>query len=250
MKEEGQAIKMIKFVCAKDYDEMSRKAANVISAQMVMKADSVLGLATGSTPIGTYGYLAERCAQGDLDFSKITSVNLDEYRGLPHENDQSYYYFMNDNLFSHVDIKKENTDIPNGEAEDALKECEDYEKRIASTDGIDIQILGIGQNGHIGFNEPDDALIASTHLTGLTQNTIEANSRFFNSIDDVPKSALTMGIATIMKAKKIILLASGKNKNEAIKARLDDKLTPSVPATMLKLHNDVTIICDKDAYEG
>ena len=238
------------FIICDNYDAMSKEAAKIIENQLKKKNDSILGLATGSTPIGLYKELINKHKSGNISFEKVKTFNLDEYYPILKTNDQSYYYFMNDNLFSHVDIKKENTDIPNGEAKDALKECEDYEKRIASTDGIDIQILGIGQNGHIGFNEPDDALIACTHLTGLTQNTIEANSRFFNSIDDVPKSALTMGIATIMKAKKIILLASGKNKNEAIKALLDDKLTSSVPATMLKLHNDVTIICDKDAYEG
>ncbi len=238
------------FIICNNYGEMSSEAAKIIENQLKEKENSILGLATGSTPIGLYKELINKYKAGNISFEKVKTFNLDEYYPISKTNDQSYYYFMNDNLFSHVDIKRENTDIPNGEAEDAIKECEDYEKRIASTDGIDIQILGIGQNGHIGFNEPDDALIANTHLTGLTQNTIEANSRFFNSIDDVPKSALTMGIATIMKAKKIILLASGKNKNNAIKALLDDKLTPSVPATMLKLHNDVTIICDKDAYEG
>ncbi len=238
------------FIICDNYDEMSCEAAKIIENQLTKKADSILGLATGSTPIGLYKELINKYRAGKISFEKVKTFNLDEYYPISKTNDQSYYYFMNDNLFSHVDIKKENTDIPNGEAKDAIKECEDYEKRIALTDGVDIQILGIGQNGHIGFNEPDDALIANTHLTDLTQNTIEANSRFFNSIDDVPKSALTMGIATIMKAKKIILLASGKNKNNAIKALLDDKLTPSVPATMLKLHTDVTIICDKDAYEG
>ncbi len=236
------------FIVCDNYDEMSKEAAKIVAAQIKEKPDSILGLATGSTPIGLYKELIAEYKAGNISFENIKSFNLDEYYPISKNNNQSYYYFMNENLFSHVDIKAENTDIPNGEAEDAENECKDYENRIAQTDGVDIQILGIGQNGHIGFNEPDDALIATTHLTSLTQNTIEANSRFFDTIDDVPKSALTMGIGTILKAKKIILLASGANKQEAIAALMNDEVTCKVPATVLKLHSDVTVICDRAAY--
>lgn len=236
------------FIICENYDEMSKKAAEIVAKQIKDKPDSILGLATGSTPIGLYKELIARCNSKEISFENIKSFNLDEYYPISKTNDQSYYYFMNENLFSHVNIKKENTDIPNGEVADPQKECADYEERISQSNGVDIQILGIGQNGHIGFNEPSEALIASTHLTGLTQNTIEANSRFFDSIDDVPKSALTMGIGTILKAKKIILLASGENKKDAIAALLNDEITSKVPATVLKLHNDVTVICDKAAY--
>ena len=238
----------MKFIVCENYDEMSKEAAKIVVAQMKEKKDSILGLATGSTPIGLYKELIKAYENGEISFKDTKTFNLDEYYPISKSNDQSYDYFMNDNLFSHVDIDKNNTDIPNGEADDAEAECAEYEKRIAATSGVDIQILGIGQNGHIGFNEPDDALFVSTHCTGLTQNTIEANSRFFESIDDVPTKALTMGIGTILKAKKIILLASGENKKDAIGALLNDKITPMVPATMLKLHDDVIIICDKAAY--
>ncbi len=238
----------MKFIVCENYDEMSKEAAKIVVAQMQEKKDSILGLATGSTPIGLYKELIKAYENGEISFKDTKTFNLDEYYPISKSNDQSYDYFMNDNLFSHVDIDKSNTDIPNGEAVDADIECAEYEKRIAASNGVDIQILGIGQNGHIGFNEPDDALFASTHCTGLTQNTIEANSRFFESIDDVPTKALTMGIGTILKATKIILLASGENKKDAIGALLNDKITPMVPATMLKLHEDVIIICDKAAY--
>lgn len=238
----------MKFIVCENYDEMSKEAAKIVTEQLKEKNDSILGLATGSTPVGLYKELIAEYKAGNISFKNVKSFNLDEYYPIPKDNDQSYYYFMNDNLFSHVDILPENTDIPNGEAPDAKKECEDYEKRIAASAGVDIQILGIGQNGHIGFNEPDVNLDCVTHLTGLTQNTIEANSRFFESIDLVPKAALTMGIGTIMKAKKIILLASGANKKEAIDALKNSYLNTNVPATMLKLHEDVTVICDKAAY--
>ncbi len=236
------------FIVCDNYDEMSKEAAKIVVSLMKEKEDTILGLATGSTPVGLYKELIKANKDGEISFKKVKTFNLDEYYPISKESDQSYYYFMNDNLFSHVDIDKANTDIPNGEAEDADAECADYEARIAASAGVDIQILGIGQNGHIGFNEPDKALNVKTHRTKLTQNTIEANSRFFDSIDDVPTSALTMGIGTIMKAKKIILLASGENKKEAVAALLSDDITTDVPATMIKMHNDVTVICDKAAY--
>ncbi len=238
----------MKFIVCENYDEMSKEASKIVANQIKEKSNSILGLATGSTPIGLYKGLIEEYRVGNISFKDVKSFNLDEYYPIKKDNDQSYYYFMNENLFSHIDIKSENTDIPNGEAPDANKECQDYENRIAESAGVDIQILGIGQNGHIGFNEPDDNLDCLTHLTSLTQNTIEANSRFFESIDMVPKAALTMGIGTIMKAKKIILLASGANKKEAVDALKNSLLTTNVPATMLKLHKDVTVICDKAAY--
>ena len=196
----------------KDYDQMSQKAANLIAAQIITKPDCVLGLATGSSPIGTYKQLIEKYNNGDLDFSKVTTVNLDEYKGLPRDNDQSYYYFMNDNLFDHVNIDKENTHVPNGMIEDSEKECADYEALIASLGGQDLQLLGLGHNGHIGFNEPADAFDKTTHCVDLTESTIEANKRFFASADEVPRQAYTMGIGTIMQAKKILIIVSGEDK--------------------------------------
>lgn len=238
----------MKFIVCENYDEMSKEAAKIVVQQLKTKEDSILGLATGSTPVGLYKELISSYEKGEISFEKVKSFNLDEYYPIKKTSDQSYYYFMNDNLFSHVNIKPENTDIPNGEAEDPEAECTSYDNRVSESAGVDIQILGIGQNGHIGFNEPDDKLDCSTHLTKLTQNTIEANSRFFEKIEDVPTAALTMGIGTIMKAKKIILLASGTNKKDAVNALKDSYLNCNIPATMLKLHDDVIVICDKDAY--
>ena len=238
---------MIKFVCAKDYDEMSRKAANVISAQMIMKPDSVLGLATGSSPIGTYKCLAERCAAGDLDFSRITSVNLDEYKGLTHENDQSYYYFMNENLFSKVNIDVNNTYVPDGTIEDADEACRKYDEIVEATGGVDLQLLGLGHNGHIGFNEPSDVFKSGTHCVDLTESTIKANQRFFASYDDVPKQAYTMGIKTIMSAKKILVVVSGADKAAILKEVVEGPITPAVQASILQLHDDVTIVADEAA---
>lgn len=239
---------MMKFVCAKDYDEMSRKAANVISAQMITKADSVLGLATGSTPIGTYKYLAERCAAGDLDFSRITSVNLDEYKGLTHDNDQSYYYFMNEHLFSKVNIDLKNTYVPDGTIEDAEEACKKYDEIVAATGGVDLQLLGLGHNGHIGFNEPAEVFPKGTHCVTLSRTTIEANARFFASIDEVPTQAYTMGIQTIMNAKKILLVVSGEDKADIVAKAFFGDVTPQVPASILQLHADVTIVGDEAAF--
>lgn len=238
----------MKFVLAKDYDEMSRKAANVISAQMVMKADSVLGLATGSTPIGTYKCLVERYEKGDLDFSQITSVNLDEYRGIDHDNDQSYYYFMNDNLFNKVNIDKNNTYVPDGRIADSKEACDKYEEIVRATGGIDLQLLGLGHNGHIGFNEPAEVFSKGTHCVDLSQTTIEANSRFFASIDDVPTQAYTMGIQTIMSAKKILMVVSGADKADIVAKAFFGDITPMVPASILQLHQDVTIVGDEAAF--
>lgn len=238
----------MKFIVCDNYDEMSKEAGKIVIDVLKAKDNAILGLATGSTPVGLYKELIKSYENGEISFENVKSFNLDEYYPIKKTNDQSYYYFMNDNLFSHVNIKPENTDIPNGEADDAVAECANYDKRVEESAGVDVQILGIGQNGHIGFNEPDTKLDCGTHLTKLTQNTIEANSRFFASIEEVPTAALTMGIGTIMKARKIILLASGANKKEAVAALKDSYLNCNVPATMLKLHDDVTVICDNEAY--
>lgn len=228
--------------CA-NYEEMSKKAAEFVSAQIMLKPDCVLGLPTGSTPIGMYARLAEM----ELDFSKVTTFNLDEYYPIAKSNEQSYHYFMNENLYSKVNLIPENIHIPNGETQNPEKECADYERAIAASGGLDLQVLGIGQNGHIGFNEPGDMLNSFTHVTRLTQNTIEANARFFSSADEVPKQALTMGVATIMRARRILLLASGANKARVVKALQGNMIDPEIPATILAAHNDVTVIADAEA---
>jgi len=232
---------------AKDYKELSRKAANIISAQVIMKPNCVLGLATGSSPVGTYQQLIEGYEKGDLDFSEVSSVNLDEYRGLNPENDQSYRYFMNTNLFDHINIDKTRTFVPNGLEPDADKACADYDKIIEEMGGIDLQLLGLGHNGHIGFNEPADAFTKGTNCVDLTQSTIEANKRFFESEDDVPRQAYTMGIGSIMRAKKILVVVSGEDKAEILKKVVEGPITPQVPASVLQLHPDVVIVADEAA---
>ena len=229
---------------AKDYVDMSRKAANIVSAQVIMKPNCVLGLATGSTPIGLYKQLVEWYNKGDLDFSEVMTVNLDEYKGLSRDNDQSYYYFMHQNLFDHVNIPAENTHLPNGMEPDSQKECQEYTDLIQSLGGVDLQLLGIG---HIGFNEPGEAFDKQVHCVNLTQSTIEANKRFFASADDVPKQAYTMGIKTIMQAKKILIVASGEDKAEIVRDAFFGPITPKVPASVLQLHNDVTLVADEAA---
>ena len=231
----------MRIYCCENYEDMSRKAANVIAAQMINKPNSVLGLATGSTPIGTYKNLVDRYEQGDIDFSDITTVNLDEYKGLSGDHDQSYRYFMNDNLFNHVNIDKSKTFVPNGKATDIAAECKAYDDRIYEM-GIDIQLLGIGLDGHIGFNEPDKYFTKETHRVVLDESTIVANARFFESIDDVPKTAITMGMGGIMSAKKVLLVANGANKKEIVEKAFFGPITPEVPASILQLHNDVTVI--------
>ena len=234
---------------AKNYQDMSRKAANIISAQIIMKPNCVLGLATGSSPVGTYKQLIEWYEKGDLDFSQVTSINLDEYKGLSPENDQSYRYFMNTNLFDHVNINKTRTFVPNGLEPDSQKACDDYNQIIQEEGPIDLQLLGLGHNGHIGFNEPGEAFEKETHCVNLTESTIKANARFFKSIDDVPKQAYTMGIKNIMSAKKILLIATGSSKAKAIYDSLYGPITPNVPASILQLHPDVTIVADEDALQ-
>ena len=232
-------MRMIK---AKDYADLSRKAANILAAQVNLKPNCVLGLATGSTPIGTYKCLVEDYNNGNLDFSEVKSANLDEYCGLDESNDQSYRYFMNDNLFNHVNIDKANTNVPNGKAEDLEAECARYDALIEELGGVDIQLLGIGHNGHIGFNEPCDEFVKGTHLVDLGERTIQANARFFASIDEVPRQAVTMGIKTIMSAKKVLLIANGQDKKEIVEKAFYGPVTPNVPASILQLHPDVTVI--------
>lgn len=237
----------MQLIQAKDYDDMSRKAANIISAQVILKPDCVLGLATGSTPLGTYGNLIEWYKKGDLDFSKVSSVNLDEYRGLPADNDQSYRYFMKTNLFDQVNIDQSKTYVPDGMEPDSGTACRNHDNIIKEMGGIDLQLLGLGLNGHIGFNEPASEFPKGTHCVDLTQSTIEANSRFFASIDDVPTQAYTMGIQSIMLAKKILIIASGANKAEIIAKAFLGPVTPEVPASILQMHPDVTLVADEAA---
>lgn len=234
-------------VCAKDYTQMCKLASRVIAAQVTLHPNSVLGLATGSTPIGIYQELVQMVAEGRLDLSRVTTVNLDEYVGISGENDQSYRYFMNHHLFDHVNLDKNNTYVPNGLAQDLEQEAVRYEQLVDSTGGADIQLLGIGNNGHIGFNEPCDHFPQSTHVVQLTESTIQANSRFFSSIDEVPKQAISMGIGTIMKAKKILLVANGRGKAEILYRTVAGPVTPQVPASILRFHPDVTIYADEEA---
>lgn len=232
----------MKFITVDSYEKLSRQAANIISAQVIIKPDSVLGLATGSSPLGTYRQLIDWYEKGDIDFSECISVNLDEYVGLGGENDQSYRYFMNHNFFHAINIKPENTFVPNGCAEDLTAECEKYDARIADLGGIDLQLLGIGLDGHIGFNEPDDYFVKNTHVVELHESTIKANSRFFENEAEVPRKAVTMGMVSIMQAKKILLIASGKNKRDIVEKAFFGPITPKIPASILQLHPDITVI--------
>ncbi len=232
---------------AKDYHDMSRKAANIISAQVIMKPDCVLGLATGSTPVGTYAQLVEWYKKGDLDFSEVKTVNLDEYKGLERSNEQSYFYFMCEHLFNKVNIDLSNVNIPDGTEPDAETECARYEAKIKELGGVDLQLLGIGHNGHIGFNEPNAQFDRRTHCVNLTQSTIDANKRFFASEDEVPRQAYTMGIKTIMQASKILMVVSGEDKAEIIEKAFVGPITPEVPASVLQLHNDVILVGDEAA---
>lgn len=237
----------MKLIYAKDYDSMSAIAATLIANEVYTNPTCVLGLATGSTPVGTYKELIRMHKNNDLDFSKVNTVNLDEYKGLTKDNDQSYAYFMYENLFKHVNIDMEKTNIPNGLNEDIEDECNRYEAVIDSLGGVDIQLLGIGQNGHIGFNEPDKVFVSKTHAIELTQNTIEANARFFNSIDEVPTVAYTMGNRQIMNAKTVVLVANGANKAQAIYDLVAGDANPMSPASILQFHQNAYIICDEAA---
>jgi glucosamine-6-phosphate deaminase len=237
----------MKILVCKNYEEMSKRAAQIISSQVILKSDSILGLATGSTPIGMYKNLVEMYNKGEIDFCDVKTFNLDEYYQLPRDNDQSYYYFMHKNLFDHINIKEENINIPNGMNKDIEVECRNYDESIKSIGGVDIQVLGIGHNAHIGFNEPADVFENGTHLVDLKESTIEANARFFDSIEDVPKKAVTMGIGSIFKAKKIMLLASGEGKAKAIYDTVYGEVTPNVPSSILQFHEDVILIIDEAA---
>ena len=235
------------FIKVNNYDELSTKAAALICAQVVMKPNCVLGLATGSSPLGTYAKIAEKCANGEVDFSKVSSINLDEYVGLDGSNDQSYRYFMNTNLFEKINIDVTKTNVPNGCAKDLQAECEAYDALIQQSGGIDLQLLGIGLDGHIGFNEPADAFDLGTHCVDLTDETIEANKRFFNSKDEVPRQAYTMGTGTIMNARKVLMIVSGKDKAEIIKKAFFGPVTPQVPASILQMHPNFVLVADEDA---
>jgi glucosamine-6-phosphate deaminase len=232
---------------ARDFKDMSRKAANILSAQVILDRRSVLGLATGSSPTGVYRQLIDWHGKGDIDFSECVTVNLDEYYGLGPDSDQSYSWFMRENFFGSVNIKPENTHLPNGLEKDAKKECQRYEELIGRLGGIDIQLLGLGLNGHIGFNEPGAAFEADTHLVTLTQSTIDANKRFFEKEEDVPRKAYTMGIRTIMHAKRILVIVSGESKAEIAKRAFFGPITPEIPASVLQLHNNVTVVGDEAA---
>ena len=234
----------MKLITVDNYEELSKVAARELASTIKEKPNAILGLATGGSPVGMYKELIKMYQDGELDFSKIKTVNLDEYVGLNPEHEQSYRHFMNENLFNHVNININNTI---GLAQDLNAECKEYDKKIEELGGIDVQLLGVGNNGHIAFNEPDKELSSGTHVITLTEDTIKANSRFFDTIDEVPKRAITMGLGEIMKAKKIVLIASGESKAEAIKGLFSGKITTENPASMLQMHGDVTVIVDKAA---
>ena len=237
----------MRIIVAKNYKELSVKAASILAAEIVLNPECVLGLSTGSTPIGTYGQLVEWYERGELDFSKVSTVNLDEYVGLSGEDEQSYRYFMNKYLFDRINIEPSNTHLPDGMAADSQKECEKFEETIQKLGGIDVQMMGIGFNGHIGFNEPDLIFRNNTHVTPLDEVTVEANKRFFDSADDVPKLAYTMGVGTIMRGKKLLMLVSGEGKAEIVAKAFGGEIDPQVPASILQVHPDVTIVGDEAA---
>lgn len=237
-------MRMIK---AKNYDDMSRKVANILSAHVILKPNSVLGLATGSTVIGTYKQLIDWYRKDDLDFDMVSAVNLDEYVGLDSTHEQSYRYYMNHNFFNHINIRMSQTYLPDGKAKDIVSECQSYEYKIKSLGGVDVQLLGLGHNGHIGFNEPDKAFEQTTHCVTLEENTRTANARFFSNIDEVPTHAITMGIKTIMQAKQIVLAVSGADKAEILKKVLTGPVTPGIPGSILQMHPDVIVVADEAA---
>ncbi len=237
----------MKIIRAKDYKDMSRKAANIISAQVIMKPNCVLGLATGGTPVGTYAQLIDWYNKGDVDFSEVTTVNLDEYRGLPRDHEQSYWYFMHKNFFDSVNVQPDRIFVPDGSNPNAEEACREYDAIIRNVGGIDLQLLGIGEDGHIGFNEPGEAFELGTHCVDLTESTINANQRFFNSRDEVPRQAYTMGIKTIMQARKVLMVANGANKAEIIKKAFFGPVTPEVPASILQMHPDFILVGDQEA---
>lgn len=234
-------------IIAGNYNDMSRKAADVMAAQLQKQPACTLGLATGTTPIGLYECLVKDYQAGKLSFAQAQSFNLDEYRGLAPEHPQSYRYFMQQNLFDHVDIAAERTHVPNGANPNAQEACAAYEQAIQDAGGIDLQLLGLGHNGHIGFNEPCDNFPVATHVVDLTESTINANSRLFESAADVPRQAYTMGIGTIMKARSILVVASGAGKAQIVRDAFTGPVTPQVPASVLQLHPNVTLVVDSQA---
>ena len=229
------------------YEAMSRKAADILAAQIQLKPNCVLGLATGTTPIGAYQGLIKKYESGSLDFSEVRTYNLDEYRGLKHEDPQSYHYFMNDQLFNHVNIDPANVHVPDGANTDADAACADYDRMVAEAGYCDLQLLGIGRNGHIGFNEPADEFSKGTHCVDLTESTIEANSRLFEKEEDVPRQAYTMGTQTIMNARCILVVANGENKAQAVRDMCFGPIVPTCPASILQLHPNVFVVCDDAA---
>lgn len=238
----------MKVIVVKDYEELSKVTAEQIAEVVRNRPDCVLGLATGSTPVGAYEVLAEMYKKGELDFSRVKSYNLDEYYPMKADNRQSYHYFMNENLFSKINIDPENVHVPDGDCKDTDAMCADYEAQIRSAGGIDIQLLGIGRNGHIGFNEPGDFLYPDTHKTDLTDDTMDANARFFSEDEIIPNAAVTMGMGTILRARKIVIAASGASKREAVAGILSGKITTQCPASLLNMHPDVVLVCDEEAY--
>ena len=237
----------MKIYKTRDYDDMSRKAANLIAAQVIMKPDCVLGLATGSTPIGAYRRPVQMNQEGDLDFSRVTTVNLDEYKGISPDNSQSYRYFMDENLFNKVNIDKRMTYVPDGMEADSQTACRKYNEILRAVGPADLQLLGLGHNGHIGFNEPGDIFEKETHCVTLSERTIQANRRFFDSEEEVPRQAYTMGIGTIMSARNILLLVAGQDKAEIVKNAFFGPITPRVPASVLQLHPGVILVADEAA---
>ena len=237
----------MEFIVAKDYEEMSRKAADVIAELVARKPSCILGLATGSTPEGLYAQLVKDCQEGKISFKDVSTYNLDEYRGLENDHPQSYHYFMEQHLFNHVDIDLAATHVPDGSNPDAAAACADYEAAIKASGGVDLQLLGLGHNGHIGFNEPADTFAKETNCVELTRSTIEANSRLFDHIDEVPTQAYTMGIGTIMRAAKILVVANGEGKAQIVRDAFFGPVTPQVPASILQFHPDVTVIVDEAA---
>lgn len=238
---------MVRIIQTENYEAMSLRAADMLAGQIFLKHDCLLGLATGSTPVGLYQELIKKYESGALSFAALHTVNLDEYRGLAPTHEQSYRYFMQHNLFDHVDIKPENTHVPDGLAADPEAECRRYDALCRSLGRTDVQLLGLGRNGHIGFNEPGDCFIKETHVVDLTESTIQANARFFATADEVPRQALTMGMGVIMDAKRILVVASGADKADAVYAAFCGPITPKVPASILQLHRDVALVADKAA---
>ncbi|MDO5411749.1 MAG: glucosamine-6-phosphate deaminase [Lachnospiraceae bacterium] len=238
----------MRIIRAKDYADMSRKAANIIRAQVTMKPDSVLGLATGGSPEGIYKELVAAYNNGDVDFSEITSINLDEYKGMPRENEQSYWYFMHDHFFNHVNVRPQKINVPDGTNLNSEEECARYDQLIEAKGGIDLQLLGIGFDGHIGFNEPADTFTLGTHCVDLEESTIEANKRYFEKKEDVPRQAYTMGIKAIMQAKKVVMVVSGSGKADIVRQAFFGPVTPQVPASILQMHPDFTLIGDEEAF--